>query len=497
MQRNIRSTALARNARTVTLRLPAARSPSWVIAETGTSAAFSFLSLILIAKVIGPDAAGLGAVAIAAFLLADLACASLFTDALVQRASLSEHHVRSALTVQVLVGAGGALALALLAPVIAHAADAPEVRPLILALAALLPFSAFSGASAGLVLRDQRYRLLALRALLGQPIALAAGLLLATEGYGAWALIAQQAVTTMVTFALMLALGRHFLRPAIAGRALADLWPVAGPQILSVIVLAGRYRLFVLALGVVTTEAVVAVCNVAFRLLDSALGVVWGSVSRLSAPRLSALQANRGGLAEAYGHLAQLQALMGMPIAAGIALTAPDLIRSVLGPAWLDAADATRLVGWVAVLSFSWGDPGSLFLALGKTKRNLVLSTVAMAAPLATLLAARPTTAMGVAACWASGTVVIAPWVIWLALSELKRSPLWLLGRIAPALAATAAMTAVIVLLQKTVARDLPPFARLVVSAAAGALVFSAVAWMALGRQPPRGLRNPEPVAAE
>ena len=151
----------------------------------------------------------------------------------------------------------------------------------------------------------------------------------------------------------------------------------------------------------------------------------------------------------------------------------------------------------MAVFSFSWGDPGSLFLALGKTKRNLVLSTVAMAAPLATLLAARPTTTMGVATCWASSTVVIAPWVIWLALSELKRSPLWLLGRIAPALAATAAMTAVIVLLQETVARDLPPFARLVVSAAAGALVFSAVAWMALGRQPPRGLRNPEPVAAE
>ncbi len=106
-------------------RLLAARSPSWVIAETATSAAFSFFSLMLIAKAIGPDAAGLGAVAIAAFLLVDLACASLFTDALVQRASLSEHHARSALTVQVLAGAGGALALALLAPVIARGADAP------------------------------------------------------------------------------------------------------------------------------------------------------------------------------------------------------------------------------------------------------------------------------------------------------------------------------------------------------------------------------------
>jgi O-antigen/teichoic acid export membrane protein len=430
-----------------------------------------------IARAIGPEAAGLGAVAVAAFLLIDLACASLFTDALVQRASLSEHHVRSAVTVQVLVGVGGALALALLAPAIARAADAPEVRPLILALAALLPFSAYSGACAGLVLRAQRYRLLALRALLGQPLALAAGLLCAAEGFGAWALIAQQATATAVTFALMLALGRHGLRPAVARRALADLWPVAGPQILSVIVTAGRYRLFVLALGVVTTEAVVAVCNVAFRLLDSALNVVWSSVPRLSLPRLSALQANRGDMAEAYGHLAQLQALMGMPIAAGIALTAPDLIRALLGPVWLDAAEATRLVGWVAVLSFAWG----------------------LVVPLAALLAARPATPFGVAVCWASSTVFMAPWVVWLALGELKRSPLWLLGRIAPALLATAAMAAAVVLLQETVARGLQPFARLAVSAAAGALVFSAVAWLALGRQPPRGLRNPGPgpVAAE
>jgi PST family polysaccharide transporter len=435
---------------------------------------------------------------VAAFLLVDLACASLFTDALVQRAALSERHIRSALTVQVLVGAGGALALALLAPVVARLADAPEVSPLVLALAPLLPFSAFSGASAGLVLRDHRFRLLAMRAILGQPLALAAGLLLAAQGYGAWALVGQQVAATAVTFALMLALGRHRLKPAIARRALADLWPVAGPQVLSVIVHAGRYRLFVLALGAVTTEAVVALCNVAFRLLDAALAVVWGSVFRLSVPRLSALQGNRAALAEAYGHLAQLQALMGMPIAAGIALTAPDLVQALLGPAWSDAADATRLAGAVAVLSFAWGDPSSLFLALGKTKRNLMLAAVAMAVPLAILLLARPATPFGVAVCWASSTVVMAPWVVWLALRELERSPLWLFNRIAPALAATAAMAAAVALLENTIARDLPPLARVVASAVVGASVFSAVAWLALGRRAPLGLQNPVgTVAAE
>jgi O-antigen/teichoic acid export membrane protein len=89
-----------------------------------------------------------------------------------------------------------------------------------------------------------------------------------------------------------------------------------------------------------------------------------------------------------------------MPIAAGIALTTDDLIRAVLGPAWLDAAEAARLVGWIAVLSFCWGDPGSLFLALGKTKRNLLLSAVTLAVPVAAHLVGRPTTVAGVAVCW-------------------------------------------------------------------------------------------------
>jgi len=96
----------------------------------------------------------------------------------------------------------------------------------------------------------------------------------------------------------------------------------------------------------------------------------------------------------------------------------------------------------------------------------------------------------------ASGIIVLAPWLIWLVLRELKRSPLWLLGRIAPALIATAAMAAAVMLLQKTIARDLSPVAHLVASAAVGVCVFSGVAWLALGRRSPRGIWNPGPVAA-
>lgn len=479
----------------MTFRLPSATSSVWVLAETATSAVFSLFSLMLIARVIGPEAAGTGSVAIAAFLLADLASASLFTDALVQRLALAERHARSAVTVQVAVGLLGAGLLAALAPGLARGAEAPEVLPLTLALAGLLPFSAFSGAAAGLVLRGQRYRLLAMRVLVGQPVGLTAGLLAAHAGLGPWAMVAQQAGATLATFLLLVLFGRLPLRPRLSGRAIADLWPVAGPQILSVIVQAGRYRLFVLALGILTAETVVAVCNVAFRLVDSALGVVWGATGRLALPRFSALQNNTARLSEAYGEIAQLQALMGMPIAAGVALTAPDLVRSLLGPAWSEAADAAKVVAWVAVLGFVWGDAWNLFVARGKTRRNLMVSVVTMLVPLVLLLLLRPGTPKDVAFCWAASTLVVTPWLTWLVLRELGKSPFWLLGRIAPALAATGAMSLTVMLLRMEIA--LPPLPELLLEAAVGALVFGAVAWLALGRRLPRALAAPVAAAAE
>lgn len=468
------------------LRLPSARSPAWVLAETGTAALLSFLSLLLVARAIGPEEAGKGALAIAAYLLLDLVGANLFTDALVQRSRLLRREVASAVTAQGLAGIGTGALLLLAAPQVADWMEAPGTLPLMQALAGLLPFSALSGAAAGLALRDQRYRLLALRVLIGLPIALLLALLAADAGHGAWAMVVLQAASTVAAFLIMVPatlIGQR-LRPRLSRVALGRLWPVAGPQVLSVVVLAGRYRLFLLALGTQLAEAAVAVCNVAFRLLDSMLAVVWSSVFRLALPRFSRLQADRAALAEAYGEIAELNALVGMPIAAGVAMTAPGLLPALLGPAWGEAAAATQVVGWAAVAGFLWGDTSSLFVALGRTRRNLVAALLGLLVPIAALLLIQPTSPVGAAWCWATGALAVGPLVAAMALREIGRSPLWLLRRAAPALLATAAMAAVVLALRGE-GTGLPALAGPIL---AGASVYLAVAWIGIGRRLPRAL---------
>ncbi|MCZ8150457.1 MAG: hypothetical protein O9325_21690 [Roseomonas sp.] len=60
-----------------------------------------------------------------------------------------------------------------------------------------------------------------------------------------------------------------------------------------------------------------------------------------------------------------------MPLAAGIALTAPDLGAVVLGPAWAGAGQAAQIVGCAALLGFIHGEPFSLFVARGQARWNL------------------------------------------------------------------------------------------------------------------------------
>jgi O-antigen/teichoic acid export membrane protein len=458
-----------------------------VLAESVASAVFSLLSMLAIGRVIGPDATGLGTIAIAAFLSVEVFGAVLFPDALVQLPGAARRHSDSAVTASVLVGAVLGLCLAASAPLLAAGADAPEALWLVLALAPLVPVSAFSGTVSGLLLREQRFRLLSFRLLLGQPLALGTGLVLASRGHGAWAMVGSQAVATAVAFLLM-AWGARSSAPRfrLDFGALRELWPVAGPQMAGVAVHIGRYRIFLLALGLVVPQALLAVSHFAFRLLDAALAVVWQSAGRLAMPRLCALQHDREAMAEVYGDVARLQALLGLPICAGIALVAPDMVAVLLGPAWAGTAEATRVVALAAMATLLHGDQSSLFVAVGKARRNLHVAVASLLIPLAALGLLRPETPLEAAFAWSAQCLVIPPVLAWIVLREVRRSAGWLARRVVPAVVATAAMALVVLALQS--ALEMPPLARLLATASAGAAVYAVVAWVALGRRLPRVL---------
>lgn len=469
--------------------LPASGSPAWVAAETLGSAAFSLVGLLFIARLIGPEAAGIGAIAASAFLTIDFPIAALFGDALMQRRNLEERHRSSALWMTIGVALIAVLGLFLAAPLIAHAIGAPILTDMIHVLALLLPFSAASGLLASLALRARHYRLLAQRVLVCQPLSVGLGVLAATAGWGSWAMVVQQAAATLSVFLLLTLLSGWRPRLIFDRAAIGDLWPIAGPQILALLVLNGRYRIFILALGTMVAEAVVAVTHVAFRLLDVSMSVVSGASARLAMPRLSALQHDRDAMAECYGDLAQLQALIGLPIAVGLAITAPQLVTLLMGGAWTEAAEPARLVALAAVPAFLIGPAPALWLALGRTRMNLITQLIAFAVPLAALLIVRPTDAAGAAVCWVGGTLAVVPLQLILGLRALDRPLRWLGAQLLIPLVATATMAAVALLVAQHVQAK-PALMAISLIGGCGATTYVAMLALLLGGRWPRALRE-------
>ena len=469
--------------------VPHRRSGLWVGAESLMGAAVSLCGLLLIARMIGPDAAGTGAVATSIFLLLDMPAASLFGDALLQRRDLEERHRSSAFWATLIVATAAAAVLFLLAPFLALAIGRSEIGAMLRVLACLLPISAAAGLLAALLLRTQHYRLLAARALFCQPFAIAAGVAVAHAGGGAWALVTQQ-VTATVGVALLLAI-RVPWRPRMQRPKrtdLADLWPVAGPQVVALFLLSARYRLFVAVLGVLADEAVVALTHVAFRFFEVVSSIVAGAVGRLAMPRLAALQHDRHALAETYGDLTQLQALIALPAAAGLAIVTPQLVELLLGSAWSAAAAPARLLALGVALTALIGPSRALWLAVARTPVSLVMQFLSTALPLAALLIVMPNDPYAAAACWVFAAIAVVPPEGAMALRQLGRGLPWLIRCVLPALVGTVALLAGSASVLAWTA-GMPPWIALVLAGLAGAVCLAAGVLLTLGGKPARALR--------
>jgi O-antigen/teichoic acid export membrane protein len=238
----------------------------WSGLEAGASAGLSFMSAFIVARLVGPAEVGVGAAVVAVHVLLWVVVNALFADALVQRLNVSEVEASSAVWAATLVGFLGAAVQVSVAVPIARSIGDPRIVMMGLVLAIPLPLVGAGGAMQGLLTRNREYRVLAGRALIGQGGGTVVGVTLALMGAGAWAIVAQQLVTSILG-ALSLVLRAPFRpRLTLAWAPVRELLRVGLPLVLNTLVQHSRYRLFALLIGGTAGAAALGHVHMAFRL---------------------------------------------------------------------------------------------------------------------------------------------------------------------------------------------------------------------------------------
>ena len=361
---------------------------------------------IALARLLTPAEYGLAGMA-----LAFTGLAVVFSDvglgvALVQRDEITEEDRCTAFWMS--VGAGVVLMTIgiLSAPLLASFYGEPRVAPLFAAVSVSFLLIALQSTQSALLQREMNFKALELRLIGATVLGGAAGLVAAILGAGAWALVVQQLMMSLVSTLLLWRAAAwrpkfRFSRASLRslGGFGANVW---GARLLG---FAGGNADNIIV-GRVLGESALGLYSVGFNLITLPLVRVVVPVQDTLFPVFSRLQDDRQRLANLWlrAHTSIIAVIA--PVVVGIALTANDLVTVVLGSKWHGVAIILQILCGYAFVACLGALSQTVLYARGQARTVFRFSVFVTFSNIAAFLIGTHWGVVGVATAW---TIVAVP----------------------------------------------------------------------------------------
>jgi O-antigen/teichoic acid export membrane protein len=386
------------------------RSLLWSGIETLGTLAIGFASVIVIARLIGPDAFGLAAIGFGLVLVLMVFVSSLVHDGLVRSPDYSELQLNSAFTFSLIAGLLGILVLGLLALPLARLLDEPNLAVVLLGF---LPMLLFGSLTAPLIAECRRaldFRTIGRHQLFCRTTGLALGIAVALAGGGVWSVVAQQLLTTGLLLLTLAVKRRSLPRLRLDWQALGSILRFSRYIAASGLVVHGTERLFLLLVGYLYGVGAAGQWAVASRLVETITTVLTQLLYHVGLAHLAALREVPAQLARVASFNRDVLILLVLPGLVALAAAAEPLIALLFGPGWDEVAG-------IAV----WMLLGALFImrrlfaqvalnVLGRSETMLFATAAESAVALAALAFLAPLGVIGAAV--ARGCSFIVGWLV-------------------------------------------------------------------------------------
>ena len=308
----------------------------WMLSGVGFQALLRVVLLLILARLIGPEAFGVVGAALVVIHIALVFSNLGISSAIVQRAELEDRHIHSAFALALLCGALITLVVELLAPAIAGFFDFDGLTA-VLRVLGLVPLVANLGVVAeGLLRRALAFRKIATITVLSYALGYGlVGIGLALMGAGVWALVGASLTEYATRAVILLVIRPH---PKVGPPDRAALWHLLvfsggltlrrfGHQLAQGLdnIVVGRW-LGAEALGLYGR---------AYQLISLPPATIGKAMGAVMFPVLSRVQNDRPRLAAAYRRSTAVLAVLTIPPAAAVIVLAPELIMVMLGQDWL------------------------------------------------------------------------------------------------------------------------------------------------------------------
>ena len=384
----------------------------WSGFEAATSAALSFASVFVVARLVGPSEVGIGAAVVAVHVLLWVAVNALFADPLVQRASVDDASFSSALWASVAVGGAAAVLQVALAQPIAWWLGDHRLIAMSALLALSLPLVGAGGPVQGLLTRNRAYKALAGRTLIGQGLGTITGVAAALAGAGAWALVLQQLVVSAAGAMALLVCCPSRPRCIVRRQDLREMLRIGLPLTASTLIQHGRYRVFALLIGGTAGAAALGQVHMAFRLVDTVRELAFTAQWRLMLPLLSERQDDLPGLRAAVDRCLAWSSVMAFPLCGIMALSVQPLVHILLGPVWQPSGVAALPLIAATAWLFLVFPAGVAVIARGVPRYALIGNIAGLFAIVVAVVLIRPASPFHAVLVWLGAQLFISPYVL-------------------------------------------------------------------------------------
>lgn len=308
---------------------------SWMSGLHLIAKAIDLVVLVVLARLLSPEAFGVVA---AAYVFIEFA--RLFSEigvgpALVQLPQLTRFDVRTASTLVLLSAASFFVAAQFAAPIVALAFAIPDVEPAVRALSFLFLAQALGVTSQNLLIRRLRARdVMAVQALNKIVGAGGVAIVCALSGFGYWSLIYGALVESFLNAIMLFALQRPPSSPLMHGPSVRRILGRGVGYSTARIVNFGALQGDNVIAGRILGADGLGVYSRAYRLMSIPADLYTQVAERLVFPAFAQFQGDPARLRRAFLSGLSLTAVVGLPLSALLYMLGPDIVTVALGAKW-------------------------------------------------------------------------------------------------------------------------------------------------------------------
>jgi PST family polysaccharide transporter len=454
------------------------RAVTWSAVDAWGSTFFSFVVMVVLARLIAPESFGLVAMALVYISLVSILVQQGLGAALVQRETVEVEHLDSAFWVSLATGVVLSFASVLAAGPVAAAFREPDLAPIVQLMSLSLILNGLQGTQRSILERELAFDQLAKRSLLATSIGGAAGITAALAGMGVWSLVIQMLVNAAVGTIVLWRVSEWRPGLRVSRRHFGDLFSFSANVLGHNLVNFVNRRADDLLIGWFLGPVALGFYTIAYTLpLKNVMGLLVDVLNRVAFPMFSRVQADTSRMRSGFYVATRYTSLIAFPAFLGLAAVAPELVLTAYGDQWAPSIPVLQVLCMIGILHSVFYFNDAVMLATGKASWRFWLAALNAVANVVAFAIAVRWGIVAVAAAYVIRGYVLAPLHL-LAVRRLIDIDIGEYARqyVVP-IVGSVVMVACVLLLKMLLAGALPTLVTLAICIVTGILVYGAAVW--------------------